>query len=102
MTNIVIFLMFGGSWTKNGIDLALQFSTDPTLNLTVVSSYELKPKIDQITTKYNNLHFYGLEHHLNESYPLQKKHVIFEMYDIQKKFTTQYLRDDMSLINFLK
>ena len=74
--------MFGGSWIKNGIDMARQFSTDPTLNVTVISSYELQAKVDSIETKYDNLHFYPLPHHLNQSYPQQSKHVVFEMYDI--------------------
>ena len=78
--------------------MASHFSKDAKINVTLIASHELQNKADKIMTPYNNFNFYPLPHALNQSYPQLQKHVVFEMYDIQKYFTTKYMRDDLSLL----
>lgn len=89
--------MFGGSWAKNSLEMAVAFCNEPNLNVSFVASHEQKKDV-QKEIDSGKINFISLPHSLNESYPEFKKNVVIEMYEIQKKFTTEYLRDNTSLI----
>lgn len=93
--------MFGGSWAKNSVEIALAFCKESRFNVSLIASHEQKKEI-QKEIDSGKITFISLPHFLNESYPVFKRNVVSEMYDIQKKFTTQYLRDNTTLIEFLK
>jgi hypothetical protein len=39
-TKVVVFSMFGGSWAKNSVEMAQAFGKEPTLNVSLIASYE--------------------------------------------------------------
>ena len=93
--------MFGGSWARNSLEMALAFCKEPSLNVSFIASHEQQKDV-QKEIDSGKINFISLPHFLNESYPTFKKNVVMEMYEIQNKFTTKYLRDNSSLIEFLK
>jgi hypothetical protein len=93
--------MFGGSWAKNSVELARAFSKEKFLNVSLVASYEQREDVQKEVVS-GKIHFVALPHSLNESYPVFKKNVVMEMYEIQEHFTTHYLKDNLTLIEFLK
>jgi hypothetical protein len=52
--------------------------------------------------KNKNVKLYPLKNKQNESYPAFKQSVIKEMVAIQNRFTQLYLKNDSSLIEYLK
>jgi hypothetical protein len=73
--------MFGGSWAKNSVEMALAFSKEPSLNVSLVASHEQKKDV-QNEIDSGKINFISLPHFQNESYPVFKKHVVLEMYEI--------------------
>jgi hypothetical protein len=60
--------MFGGSWAKNSKEMAIAFSKNTHLNVSLVASHEQRKEVENYVES-GDMTFISLPHSMSQSYP---------------------------------